>query len=141
MDSLAHTNMILRLDYGLDVNPWILWSITDPKVLNAALRLTSMMLWFEYGLDVEPLFNLIFSTLEGCFDSTGKVYPGSRDRTYYSEQVALWIHIHTIHISRVSGEFILKFPLLTIPCDITSLGGDLGVLLKTYSGWDTPQII
>ena len=117
---------------------WILWSVTDPEALDAAIRLASTILWFAYGLDVKPPYNLIVSILEGCFDSAGKVYYGSRDRAYHSAQAVLWIHIRAMCVSE---EFALGFPLPVIHCDTTSLDHDLGDLLNVYSGWDTPEII
>ena len=117
---------------------WILWSITDPEALDVAIRFASIILWFEHGLDVEPPYNIIISTLKGCFDSTGKVYPGSRDRAYYSALAVLWIHICAMRVSR---DFALKFPLPTIPCNITSLDDDLGGLLKIYRGRGIPCLI
>ena len=117
---------------------WILWSITDPEALDVAIRFASIILWFEHGLDVEPPYKIIISTLESCFDSTGRVYPGSRDRAYYSVLAVLWIHIRAMCVSR---DFALKFPLPTIPCDTTSLDDDLGDLLKIYNDWNIPHII
>ena len=117
---------------------WILWSITDPEALDVAIRFASIILWFENGLDVKPPYDIIISTLEGCFDSAGKVYPGSRDRAYYSALAVLWIHIRAMCVSR---DFALKFPLPTITCDTTSLDDDLRDLLKIYDGWDIPCII
>jgi hypothetical protein len=83
---------------------WILWNITDPEALDAAVRLAGAVRWFEDGLDVEPPYDQIITTLRGCFDSTRKVYPGSRDRAYYSAQAALWIHVRALLYLRVFKE-------------------------------------
>ena len=70
---------------------WILRNITDPETLDATIRLAGIIRWFEDGIKVEPLYDLIVSTFRACFDSNGKVYPGSRDRAYYSGRAILWI--------------------------------------------------
>jgi len=117
---------------------WILWNITDPEALNAAIRLTSTIRWFEDGLYAEPPYDLIISALKACFDSTGKIYPGLRDRAYQSAQAVLWIHICAMCVSE---EFANRFHLPAIPYSITSLDDDLEDLLEAYGGLDTPQII
>ncbi|KAF9653348.1 hypothetical protein BDM02DRAFT_3182878 [Thelephora ganbajun] len=71
---------------------WILRNITDPEVLDAAIRLAGTIRWFEDGIDVEPPYELIVSTFHACFGSNKEVYPGSRDRAYYSGRAILWIH-------------------------------------------------
>ena len=116
---------------------WILWSITDPEALDAAIRLAGTVQWFEGGLNVEPPYDQIISTLKGCFDSAGKVYPGSRDRAYHSAQAVLWIHICAMCVSE---DFANRFPLPTILHDTTSLDPDLGELLGIYSPPDTYPI-
>ena len=63
---------------------WILWNITDPEAVEAAIRLAGTIRWFENGVDVKPPYELIVSAFHECFDSTGKVHPGSRDMAYYS---------------------------------------------------------
>jgi hypothetical protein len=116
---------------------WILWNITDPEALDAAVRLAGTVRWFEDGLDVEPPYDQIITTLRGCFDSTGKVYPGSRDRAYHSIQAALWIHICALFVSR---EFSKKFPLPTIDYDAASLDLDLRTLLESCASQDIPHL-
>jgi len=108
---------------------WILWNITDPEALDAAIRLAGTIRWFDDGLNAEPPYDLIVSSLKTCFDSTGKIYPGSRDRAYSSAQAILWIHICA---QCVSEEFALRFPLPSINCDTTSLDEDLRDLLMIY---------
>jgi len=105
---------------------WILWNITDPEALDAAIRLAGVIRWFEDGLDVEPPYDLVVSTLKGCFDPSGKVYPGSRDRAYYSAQAIVWIHIRALC---KSTDFAHKFPFPVIYYDRTYLDWDLRVLL------------
>jgi len=87
---------------------WILRSITDSEALDAAIRLAGMVRWFEDGTNVEPPYDLIVSTFEACFDSTGQVYPGSRDRAYYSGRAITWIR--TLALCK-SEEFASTFPL------------------------------
>ena len=117
---------------------WILWSITDPEALDAAIRLAGTVWWFEDGLDVEPPYDQIISTLKGCFDSNGRIYPGSRDRAYHFAQAALWIHICAMC---VSGKFGKRFPLPTIAHDTTSSDPDLNHLLKICASQETPYVI
>jgi len=117
---------------------WILWSITDPEALDASIRLAGTIRWFEVGLNLEPPYDQIISTLKGCFDPAGKIYPGSRDRAYYSAQAVLWIHVCA---ACVSGEFAHRFPLPTIPHDTTSLDPDLRHLLSIYAGQEISSII
>ena len=117
---------------------WILWNITDPEALDAAIRLAGTVWWFEDGLDVEPPYDQIVSTLKGCFDSNGRVYAGSRDRAYHSAQAVLWIRICAMCVSREFGE---RFPLPTITYDTTSLDLDLKYLLEICAIQDTPYMI
>ena len=110
---------------------WIIWNITDPEALDAAIRLSSTIQWFEDGLDAEPPYDLISSSLKTCFDSAGKIYPGSRDRAYSCAQATLWIHVCA---QCVSEEFAPRFPLPFINCDTTSLDEDLRDLLEIFTG-------
>ena len=87
---------------------WILRNITDPEALDAAIRLAGTIRWFDDGIDVDPSYDLIVSTFEACFDFTGKLYPGSRDRAYYSGRAMMWIH--TLAMCK-SEEFGNTFPL------------------------------
>jgi len=87
---------------------WILINITDPEALDAAIRLAGTIRWFNDGIDVDPPYDLIVSTFEACFDLTGKLYPGSRDRAYYSGRAMMWIR--TLAMCK-SEEFGNIFPL------------------------------
>jgi hypothetical protein len=109
---------------------WILWNITDPEALDAAIRLATTVQWFQDGLNTEPPYNLVIFALRGCFDSTGKIHPGSRDRAYSSAQAILWIHICAMCVSE---EFALRFPLPTITCDWISIDTCLQWLLLVYN--------
>ena len=70
---------------------WILRNITDPEVLDAAIRLAGEVRWFDDGTNVDLPYSLIVSTFKACFDSTRTLYPGSRDRAYYSGRAMVWI--------------------------------------------------
>jgi len=72
---------------------WILRNITDPESLDAAVRLAGTIRWFEEGIDVEPPYDMILSIFESCLDSTKKVYPGMKERAYYSIRAILWIYV------------------------------------------------
>ena len=124
---------------------WILRNITDPEALDAAVRLAGMVRWFEGG--IEPPYDTIVSIFHACFDIDGKVYPGSRDRAYYSGRAILWIR--TLATCK-SEEFARRFPLvdnyytapgtdhdLTHLLDVTSYGVAeyrFTSLLNIYSG-------
>ena len=71
---------------------WILRNITDPEALDTAIRLAGTIRWFDGGINVDPPYDLTVSTFRACFDPTGKLYPGSRDRAYYSGRAMMWIH-------------------------------------------------
>jgi len=66
---------------------WILRNITDPEALDAALPVAGEIRWFDDGVNADPPYDLIVSTFEGCFNSIGTLYPGSRDRAYHSGRV------------------------------------------------------
>ena len=87
---------------------WILINITDPEALDAAIRLAGTIRWFDDGVGVDPPYDLIVSTFKACFDPPGKLYPGSRDRAYYSGRAMMWIR--TLAICK-SEEFAGAFPL------------------------------
>ena len=89
---------------------WILRNITDPEALDAAIRLAGEIRWFDDGVNVTPPYDLIVSTFEACLDSTKTLYPGLRDRVYYSMRAILWIHVLA---TCKSEEFARAFPL---PC-------------------------
>jgi hypothetical protein len=89
---------------------WILRNITDPEALDAAIRLAGEIRWFDDGVNVNPPCDLIVSTFQACFDSTGTLYPGSRDRAYYSGRAMMWIHALA---GCKSDEFASTFPCQT----------------------------
>ena len=105
---------------------WILRNITDPEALDATIRLAGMVRWSEDGIDVEPPYDLIVTIFHACFDSYGKVYPGSRDRAYYSGRAILWIR--TLATCK-SEEFAHRFPLLVTHYTAPASDHDLAHLL------------
>ena len=72
---------------------WIVENITDPEALDAALPLAGEIQWLDCGIDFRPVYYRIVSTFMSCFDPTRTVYPGSRDRAYYSARAMLWIGV------------------------------------------------
>ena len=130
----------LRSENASDVRciSWILWNITDPEALDAAIRLAGAVRWFEDGLTVEPPYDQIVSTLKGCFDSNGKVYPGLKDRVYYSARAVLWIHICAMCASK---ELAKRYPLPAIAYDTTSLDPDLWCLLESCTSQNPSHTI
>ena len=105
---------------------WILRNITDPEALDAAIRLAGIIRWFEGETDVEPPYDLIVSIFHTCFGSNGEVYPGSRDRAYYSGRAILWIH--TLSVCKAQG-FANRFPLPTTRYSAPAPDHDLTHLL------------
>jgi hypothetical protein len=107
---------------------WILWNITDPEALDAAIRLAGTIRWFERGTDEEPPYDLIVSTFQTCFGSDRVLYPGSRDRAYYSGRAILWIHA----LARCkSKELARSFPLPISRYSTPDRDDDLRGLLST----------
>ena len=87
---------------------WVLRNITDPEALDAAIRLAGTIRWFEDGINTHPPYDQIISTFRACFGSNRVVYPGSRDRAYYSGRALLWIYALAMCKSE---EFARMFPL------------------------------
>ena len=128
---------------------WILGNITDPEALDAALPLAGEIRWFGCGVDVEPIYDQIVSTFLSCFDSTRTLYPGSRDRAYYSARAMLWIstlvmfhhRVFGIHSIIPSGRYTTRAPdpdlehlLGFIALDRGSYGSHIEWLLRVYPG-------
>ena len=105
---------------------WILRNITDPEALDAAIRLAGTILWFDDGINVGLPYDLIVSTFKECFDPTGRVYPGSRDRAYYSGRAMMWIRALAMCKSE---EFARTFSLPDMEYPVQGLDRDLKHLL------------
>ena len=106
---------------------WILWKITDPEALDAGVRLAGTIRWFDDGTNADPPYDMIASTFEACFDPAGKLYPGSRDRAYYSGRAMVWIWVLAMHKPR---EFSRRFPLPRAKYEGPGLDPDLRSLLR-----------
>ena len=106
---------------------WILRNITDQEALDTAIRLAGTIRWFEGGINVEPPYDLIVSAFKACFDLHKEVYPGLRDRAYYSGRAILWIH--TLAMCK-SKKLASTFPLPTSRYIASVLPHDLRHLLK-----------
>ena len=90
---------------------WVLWNITDPEAIESAICLAGTIHWFDGDSDHNPPFDLIISTFEACFDSTRQLYPGMRNRAYFSACAIL--QIHTCARSQ-SHEHASKYPIPAI---------------------------
>ena len=115
---------------------WILRSITDPEALDAAIRLAGTIRWFDDGINVDPPYDLVVSTFEACFDSTGKLHPGSRDRAYHSGQATIWIR--TLGMCK-SKELASIYPLPDTDYIPPGLDDDLRHLLISMSQFANPH--
>lgn len=109
---------------------WILRNITDPEALDAAIRLAGTIRWFERGTNVDPPYDLIVSAFRMCFDYNRELYPGSRDRAYYSGRAILWIHVLA---KCKSDNFASIFPLPTTRYIAPDYDHDLTHLLTVNS--------
>lgn len=109
---------------------WFLRNITDPEALDTAIRLAGTILWFEDGTDVKPVYEMIITTFHACFGSDGEVYPGSKDRAYYSGRAILWIHSLALCESEESARV---FALPTTNQEYTASDDDLSHLLSIHS--------
>ena len=72
---------------------WILQKITDPEAIDSAICLAGVIRWFDGGSAHDPPYDLIISIFEACFDSAHQLYPGMRDRAYFSARAILNISI------------------------------------------------
>jgi len=87
---------------------WVLRNITDPEAIDSAIRLAGTIRWFDGDPDHNPPFDVIVSTFETCFDSTKQLYPGMRDRAYFSAQAILQINMR----ARIrSQDHASKYPI------------------------------
>ena len=71
---------------------WVLRNITDPEAIDSAIRLAGTIRWFNGDSDHDPPFDVIVSTFDSCFDSSKQLYPGMRDRAYFSARAILQIN-------------------------------------------------
>jgi hypothetical protein len=87
---------------------WILRNITDPEAIDSAVRLAGTIRWFNDDSDHDPPFDLIVLTFETCFDSNKQLYPGMRDRAYFSARAILQINLRARTQSRKRAS---KYPI------------------------------
>ena len=106
---------------------WVLRNITDPEALDAAIRLAGTIRWFDDGVNGDLPYDLIVSTFEACFDSTGNLYPGSGGGAYYSGRAVMWIH--TLAMCEFE-EFASAFPLPSTEYSAPGLDVNLRHLLQ-----------
>ena len=125
---------ILRRTNTNDVRcvSWILRNIMDPEALDTAVRLAGKIRWFDDGTNTTPPYDLIVSAFEACFNSAGDLYPGSRDRAYYSGRATIWIHTLAM---RKSTEFANAFPLPRVGFAAWYCDPDLKHLLWIHLAW------
>ena len=87
---------------------WVLRHITDPEALDSAIRLAGTIRWFDGDPDHDPPFDFIVSAFEECFDATKQLYPGMRDRAYFSARAILQINMRA---RAQSHERASKYPI------------------------------
>ena len=91
---------------------WVLRNITDPEAIDSAVRLAGTIRWFDGDPNHDPPFDLIVSSFEACFDSTKQLYPGMRDRAYFSARAILQISLR----ARIqSQEHASRYPITIVP--------------------------
>ena len=113
---------------------WVLKNITDPEVLDTAIRLAGVTRWFEDKVDAKHLYDLIISTFRACFGSNGDLYPELRDRAYYSGRAILWIHVLAMC---ESGEFGSTFHLPTTRYAVPASDRDLAHIIDIFTEADS----
>ena len=105
---------------------WVIRNIIDQEALDAAVRLAGMIRWFDGEVGVNPPYDMIVSAFEACFDPTGKLNPGARERAYYSGRAIMWIR--TLAKCK-SLNFASKFPLPDTDYRVSGLDHELKHLL------------
>ena len=109
---------------------WVLRNITDPEALDAAIRLAGEIRWFDDRINVNLPYGLIVSTFEACFDPTGKLRPGSRDRAYYSGRAMMWAR--TLAMCKSGAN---QFPLQNREYVTSAPDRDLADILCFNAAW------
>ena len=90
---------------------WVLRDLTDPEALDSGIRLAGDIRWFNDDSDRGPPFDVIVSAFNVCFDSTKQLYPGMRERAYFSARAILQINAR----ARVRfGKHTLRYSIPTI---------------------------
>jgi hypothetical protein len=87
---------------------WVLRNITDPEAIDSDVRLAGTIRWFCDNANHDPPFDLIVSAFEECFDATKQLYPGMRDRAYFSARAILQINMRA---RAQSHKLAFKYPI------------------------------
>jgi len=90
---------------------WVLRNITDPEAIDSDIRLAGTIRWFDGDSNHDPPYDLIVSTFDACFDSTKQLYPGMRDRAYFSARAILQVNMRA---RAQSHERASKYPIPAI---------------------------
>ena len=106
--------------------------ITDPEAIDAAIQLAGTIQWFEGGIEGVPLYGVIISTFESCFNSSHWDRLGLTDRAYYSMRAILQIHVFTEWQPRGFDYGLMGSYLPYIDRDTGTPGGDLAAVLELY---------
>jgi len=91
---------------------WILRKITDPEAIDSDIRLAGTIRWFDGDSNHNPPYDSIVSTFKTCFDSAKQLYPGMRDRAYFSARAILQINVRA---RAQSHEYASKYSVPPIP--------------------------
>ena len=120
---------------------WILRNITDPEAIDSDVRLAGLIRWFDGDSTYNPPFNLIVSAFEECFDATNQLYPGMRDRAYFSARAILQINARA---RAQSHELASKYPIPAVSSSsVKDTDPDLHHvihMLECNSGCDRPTL-
>jgi hypothetical protein len=110
---------------------WILRNITDPEAIDSAVRLAGTIRWFDGDSDHNPPFDLIVFTFEACFDSNKRLYPGMRDRAYFSARAILQINMRA---RAQSHERASKYPIPPVSTSLQPTDPDLHHIIRMLEG-------
>ena len=116
---------------------WVLRNITDPEAIDSAIRLAGAIRWFDGDIDVDPPYEFIVSTFEACFDSTKKLYPGMRDRGYFSARAILQINARA---RTRSPEYASEYPIPAVSSSSSQdIDPDIHNILRTLEHNSDPN--
>jgi hypothetical protein len=120
---------------------WVLRNITDPEAIDSDIRLAGLIRWFDGDSTYNPPFDLIVSAFEECFDAAKQLYPGMRDRAYFSARAILQINTRA---KAQSHEHASKYPIPAVsPGSVHRTDPDLHhimCMLKRNSDSDGPTL-
>jgi len=89
-------------------NSWSLQNITIPEAIDSAICLAGTTRWFNSNSISSSLLFPIVDTFMSCFDSAEQLYPGMRNRAYFSARALLQINVgaRAEHLGGLLGRFI-----------------------------------